>query len=107
MGNNPAPSQLRTKYEDYLPVSQLAPGKHLMRHKNTSRLAVVVEHTFPCEELLQEYIKKNKANLSLTHQFYLNAFDYEVLSQANICSKQYKIVEYFEHQPHTLRAEIE
>lgn len=103
MGNNTATPHLRTKYQEYLPLKSLSQGKHLMRHKQTSQLTVVVEHTFPSEELLQEYIKNNKGSLSLTHQFYLNAFDYEVLSQTNICSKQYKIVEYFEHQPHTLQ----
>lgn len=95
MGNNTTAPNIHTKYEEYLPLSQLSHGKHLMRQKQTSQLTVVVEHTFPCEELLQEYIKNNKGSLSLTHQFYLNAFDYEVLSQTNICSKQYKIVEYF------------
>jgi hypothetical protein len=97
-----APSQQRTKYEDYAPVEQLAEGKHLMRHLSTQKLAVIVEHTFPSDELLKEYIKQNKGTLSLTHQFYLNAHDYEILSQVNICSKQYKIVEFFEHQPHSL-----
>jgi serine/threonine protein kinase len=45
--------------------------------------------------------------MALQHQFYLNAMDYEILAQANICSKQYKIVEYFEYQGHTLLEEIE
>lgn len=56
---------------------------------------------------MNEYVRKNKANMTLQHQFYLNAHDYEVMSQVNICSKQYKIIEYFEYQGHTLEKEIE
>ena len=44
---------------------------------------------------MHEYVRKNKANMALQHQFYLNAHDYEIMAQVNICSKQYKIIEYF------------
>lgn len=74
-----------------------------MRNKHTQQLAVVIEHTFACEELLNQYIKQAKKALTIAHQFYVNAYDHEVLSLTNLCSKQYKIVEYFEYHPHTLR----
>lgn len=47
-----------------------------MQHIEKKQLTVIIEHTFPNEEMLNEYVKKNRANLGLTHQFYINAFDY-------------------------------
>lgn len=56
---------------------------------------------------MNQYVQKNRATIALQHQFYLGPFDYEILSLANICSKQYKLVEYFEYQSHTLQQEID
>ena len=77
-----------------------------MRHQHTHQLSLVIEHNFACEELLNEYIKQAKKTHSIAHQFYVNSHDHEILSLTNLCSKQYKIIEYFEHHPHTLREEI-
>ena len=106
MGNLPQ-NQQKTKYEDYLFLNRLDEGRNLMAHKINRKQVVTVEHTFASEEMLNEYVRQNKNNMALQHQFYLGAFDYEVLSQTNICSKQFKIVEYFEYQPHSIKREIE
>lgn len=66
-----------------------------MRNKLTKKFAVVIDHTFPSEEQLTEYMKRHKTNFSLTHQFYLNAFDCEIITQANLCSRQFRLAEYF------------
>lgn len=68
---------------------------------------MVIEHTFPSEEQLNEYMRRHKTNFSLTHQFYLNAYDCEVITHANICSKQFRLAEYFDYQSHTLLNEID
>jgi hypothetical protein len=47
-------------------------------------------------------VKQSKKGLSVTHQFYVNAYDHEVLLLANLCSKQFKVVEYFEYHAHSL-----
>jgi hypothetical protein len=91
-----------SKMDNFEFVRRLADGRTLMRNKITKKCVVVIEHTFPSEEQLTEYMKRHKTNFSLTHQFYLNAFDCEVISHANLCSRQYRLAEYFEYQSHTL-----
>lgn len=78
-----------------------------MQHRHTHKQVVVVQHTFPTEEQLNEYMRRHKTNFTLTHQFYHNAFDCEVITHTNICSKQYRLAEYFEYQSHTLLQEVE
>lgn len=88
-------SSSQSKITNYEFVRKLAEGRSVMRHKLTKKMAVIMEHTFPTEEQLAEYMKRHKTNFSLAHQFYLNAFDCEVITQANICSKQFRLAEYF------------
>jgi hypothetical protein len=87
----------RCKLDDYELVQKLSDRRSLLRSKTSGNEIVSVEYTFGTEDQMLEYMKTNKEALNLSHQFYLNAFDYEILSQSNICSKQYRVVKYFRH----------
>ena len=76
MGNNVTQSTHKTKYQDHIFMEQLGEGRTLMRNRITKKEVVIVQHTFSCEQLLNDYIAKNKNTMSIQHQFYLNAFDY-------------------------------
>ena len=57
MGNNQPLSAndaiiKKIKYQDFELVKKINDGKSILRHKQTSQLCVVIEHTFPSEELL-------------------------------------------------------
>ena len=65
----------RSKLEGFDFLRKLQEGKSLMRNKLSKKCVVVIEHTFPTEEQLNEYMKRHKMNYSIAHQFYLNAFD--------------------------------
>jgi len=47
-----------------------------MQHKGTQQLVTLVEHTFACEELMNQYVQKHRTAMALQHQFYLGPFDY-------------------------------
>ena len=76
MGNNLPTNNLKNKLDDHIFIESLAEGRSLMRHKLSGKFITTVEHTFPCEDLMNEYVRKNRGNMALQHQFYLNAHDY-------------------------------
>lgn len=107
MGNTPTPNchSRQPKLQNYTLLRRLAENRSLMQ-SSSGRQVVVVEHTFPSEEQLETYTRRQQGAVAATHQFYLSAFDYEIISMQNICSRQFRLLEYFDYEGHTLREEL-
>jgi aspartyl/asparaginyl beta-hydroxylase (cupin superfamily) len=89
--------------DDYTPVRRLGEGRTLLKDSKQEAFVLALEHTFSEETQLREYTARSKSSLSVCHQFYLNAFDYEIIEHSTICSRQYKLIEFFDYEPHSLK----
>lgn len=72
----PHNTNTKSKLENYELVRRQGEGRTLMRSKDQSALVLAIEHTFSDENQLREYALRSKMSMTVSHQFYLNAFDY-------------------------------